>query len=77
MLKVVYHNIKNILVVLNQMVQQEKKVIYHQVSLINHQLLMDNKVIVMGGKQLKEKLEDTMHILVLLVIQWEHMQLQN
>ncbi len=38
---------------------------------------MDNKVIVMGGKQLKEKLEDTMHILVLLVIQWEHMQIQN
>ncbi len=38
---------------------------------------MDNKVIVMGGKQLKEKLEDTMHILVLQVIQWEHMQIQN
>lgn len=38
---------------------------------------MDNKVIVMEEKQLKEKLEDTMHILVLLVIQWEHMQLQN
>jgi hypothetical protein len=38
---------------------------------------MDNKVIVMGEKQLKEKLEDTMHILVLPVIQWEHMQIQN
>lgn len=38
---------------------------------------MDNKVIVMEEKQLKEKLEDTMHILVLLVIQWEHMQIQN
>jgi hypothetical protein len=38
---------------------------------------MDNKVIVMEEKQLKEKLEDTMHILVLQVIQWEHMQIQN
>lgn len=38
---------------------------------------MDNKVIVMEEKQLKEKLEDTMHILVLLVIQSEHMQIQN
>lgn len=38
---------------------------------------MDNKVIVMEEKQLKEKLEDMMHILVLLVIQWEHTQIQN
>jgi hypothetical protein len=38
---------------------------------------MDNKVIVMEEKRLKEKLEDMMHILVLQVIQWEHMQIQN
>lgn len=31
----------------------------------------------MEEKQLKEKLEDMMHIPVLLVIQWEHMQIQN